>query len=88
MKVTEQIDAMEVAAINPFKYLVVTRILATTLMVPLLVIFADGVGICGYWYKYAWRRQSFRYISKVFDSLAFIDIIRRQSKRSSLVLLE
>jgi hypothetical protein len=29
-----------------------------------------------YWYKYAWRRQSFRYISKVFDSLAFIDIIR------------
>jgi phospholipid/cholesterol/gamma-HCH transport system permease protein len=45
MKVTEQIDAMEVAAINPFKYLVVTRILATTLMVPLLVIFADGVGI-------------------------------------------
>jgi phospholipid/cholesterol/gamma-HCH transport system permease protein len=47
MKVTEQIDAMEVAAINPFKYLVVTRILATTLMVPLLVIFADGVGMLG-----------------------------------------
>jgi phospholipid/cholesterol/gamma-HCH transport system permease protein len=88
MKVTEQIDAMEVAAINPFKYLVVTRILATTLMVPLLVIFADGVGMLRiYWYKYAWRRQSFRYISKVFDSLAFIDIIRRQSKRSSLVFL-
>jgi hypothetical protein len=39
-----------------------------------------------YWYKYAWRRQSFRYISKVFDS--FMNIIRRQSKRSSLVLLE
>jgi phospholipid/cholesterol/gamma-HCH transport system permease protein len=38
---------MEVAAINPFKYLVVTRILATTLMVPLLVIFADGVGMLG-----------------------------------------
>jgi phospholipid/cholesterol/gamma-HCH transport system permease protein len=48
MKVTEQIDAMEVAAINPFKYLVVTRILATTLMVPLLVIFADGVGMLGF----------------------------------------
>jgi phospholipid/cholesterol/gamma-HCH transport system permease protein len=46
MKVTEQIDAME-AAINPFKYLVVTRILATTLMVPLLVIFADGIGMLG-----------------------------------------
>ena len=47
MKVTEQIDAMEVSAINPYKYLVVTRILATTLMVPLLVVFADGVGIVG-----------------------------------------
>ena len=47
MKVTEQIDAMEVSAINPYKYLVVTRILATTLMVPLLVIFADGIGIFG-----------------------------------------
>lgn len=47
MKVTEQIDAMEVAGINPFKYIVVTRILAATLMVPILVIFADGVGLLG-----------------------------------------
>src|ERR1700754_2050873 len=36
MKVTEQIDAMEVSAINPYRFLVVTRTLATTLMVPLL----------------------------------------------------
>src|ERR1700743_1359418 len=35
MKVTEQIDAMEVSAINPFRYLVVTRTLATTLLIPL-----------------------------------------------------
>jgi phospholipid/cholesterol/gamma-HCH transport system permease protein len=34
MKVTEQIDAMEVSGTNPFKYLVITRILATTLMLP------------------------------------------------------
>ena len=34
MKVTEQIDAMEVSGTNPFKYLVVTRILAVTLMLP------------------------------------------------------
>jgi phospholipid/cholesterol/gamma-HCH transport system permease protein len=47
MKVTEQIDAMEVAAINPFKYLVVTRVLATTFMIPLLVILADLIGIIG-----------------------------------------
>jgi phospholipid/cholesterol/gamma-HCH transport system permease protein len=77
MKVTEQIDAMEVAAINPFKYLVVTRILATTLMVPLLVIFADVVGMLGGFIGINMHGDVslFRYISKVFDSLAFIDII-------------
>lgn len=45
MKVTEQIDAMEVSAINPYHYLVVTRVLATTLMVPILVIFADTISL-------------------------------------------
>lgn len=77
MKVTEQIDAMEVAAINPFKYLVVTRILATTLMVPLLVIFADGIGMLGGFIGINMHGDVslFRYISKVFDSLAFVDII-------------
>ena len=47
MKVTEQIDAMEVSGINPFKYIVITRILATTLMVPLLVIFSDAIALFG-----------------------------------------
>src|SRR3954471_18417892 len=39
MKVTEQIDAMEVSATNPFKFLVVTRVLGTTLMLPLLMLY-------------------------------------------------
>lgn len=47
MKVTEQIDAMEVSGCNPFKYLVVTRISATTLMLPILVILADGIALLG-----------------------------------------
>lgn len=47
MKVTEQIDAMEVSGCNPFKYLVVTRITATTLMLPILVILADGIALLG-----------------------------------------
>jgi phospholipid/cholesterol/gamma-HCH transport system permease protein len=47
MKVTEQIDAMEVSAINPYRYLVVTRTVATTLMVPLLAIFADLIALFG-----------------------------------------
>ena len=47
MKVTEQIDAMEVSAVNPFKFLVVTRVLATTFMIPLLVIYSGLIGLLG-----------------------------------------
>jgi phospholipid/cholesterol/gamma-HCH transport system permease protein len=47
MQVTEQIDAMEVSGTRPFSYLVVTRVLATTFMVPLLVVYADGVALLG-----------------------------------------
>lgn len=77
MKVTEQIDAMEVAAINPFKYLVVTRVLATTLMIPLLVIVADLVGIMGGYVGFNIRGDAsfYLYISKVFDTLTFSDVL-------------
>ncbi len=77
MKVTEQIDAMEVSAINPYKYLAVTRILAATLMVPLLVIFVDAIGILG-GYAAANIHSDIglsRYLVKVFESLSFSDII-------------
>jgi len=49
MKVTEQIDAMEVSSTNPIRFLVVTRVLAATLMIPLLVLYADALGILGSW---------------------------------------
>ena len=49
MKVTEQIDAMEVSSTNPMKFLVVTRVLAATLMIPLLILYADALGIIGSW---------------------------------------
>lgn len=49
MKVTEQIDAMEVSSINPIKYLLVTRVLAATIMIPLLTIYADACGVFGSW---------------------------------------
>jgi len=49
MKVTEQIDAMEVSSTNPIRFLVVTRVLAATLMVPLLILYADALGILGSW---------------------------------------
>ncbi len=43
MNVTEQIDAMEVSATKPFKYLVVTRVLATSIMIPVLVMYTNFV---------------------------------------------
>lgn len=77
MRVTEQIDAMEVSGTNPFKYLVVTRILATTLMIPVLVIFGDAIAIIGsFLVENLKGNVSFLlYFNKVFDALEFGDII-------------
>ena len=47
MRVTEQIDAMEVSGANPTQFLVVPRILACTIMVPLLTILADVMALLG-----------------------------------------
>ena len=47
MRVTEQIDALEVMATDPVHYLVVPRVWATTMMLPLLVLLADAIGIWG-----------------------------------------
>ncbi len=47
MNVTEQIDAMEISGANPVQYLVVTRILACTFMIPLLTLFADAMSLLG-----------------------------------------
>jgi phospholipid/cholesterol/gamma-HCH transport system permease protein len=77
MKVTEQIDAMEVSGTNPFKYLVVTRILATTLMLPLLIIMGDAVALLGSAIVENLKGEVsyLLYFNKVFDALKFSDII-------------
>jgi phospholipid/cholesterol/gamma-HCH transport system permease protein len=49
MKVTEQIEAMEVSSTNPIRFLVVTRVLAATIMIPMLILYADALGILGCW---------------------------------------
>jgi phospholipid/cholesterol/gamma-HCH transport system permease protein len=49
MKVTRQIDALRVSAVNPTKYLVTTRVLACMICLPLLTVFADALGILGGW---------------------------------------
>ena len=77
MRVTEQIDAMEVSGTNPFKYLVVTRILATTLMVPILVIFGDVMGLYGSYLVENLKGDVsfFLYFNKVFNAIEFSDLI-------------
>ncbi len=77
MRVTEQIDAMEVSGTNPFKYLVVTRIAATTLMLPLLVIFGDIIALYGSALIENLKGDvSFQlYFNTVFDTLEFGDLI-------------
>ncbi len=77
MRVTEQIDAMEVSGTNPYKYLVVTRILATTVMLPILVFFGDAIAIFGSAMVENMKGNvSFLlYFNQVFDSLQFSDII-------------
>ena len=53
MKVTEQIDAIEASAINPYRLLAATRILACILMLPLLTIAADASGLLTGWFAQA-----------------------------------
>ena len=47
MRVTEQIDAMEVSATNPFKFLVATRVLAATITIPILSFYTGMIGMLG-----------------------------------------
>ncbi|WP_428741027.1 MlaE family ABC transporter permease [Tenacibaculum sp.] len=77
MRVTEQIDAMEVSGINPFKYLVVTRVLAVTFMLPLLVIIADTIALFGsFLVENVKGNVSFvLYFNQVLDGLKFGDVV-------------
>lgn len=77
MKVTEQIDAMEVSGTNPFKYLVVTRVLATTLMLPILVLLGDAISLYGAYLGVNIKANtSFHlYYTQVFDNLSFGDVM-------------
>jgi len=77
MKVTEQIDAMEVSSTNPMKFLVVTRVLAATLMIPILVLYADALGMFG-----SWAGANIKgdvtfvlFCSQAFSHLEFIDFM-------------
>jgi phospholipid/cholesterol/gamma-HCH transport system permease protein len=77
MKVTEQIDAMEVSSTHPMRYLVVTRVWAATLMIPLLVLYADALGIIGSWMGANLKGDvTFTlFFSQAFSHITFIDLM-------------
>jgi phospholipid/cholesterol/gamma-HCH transport system permease protein len=77
MRVTEQIDAMEVSSTNPIRFLVVTRVLAATLMIPLLVLYADALGILGCWAGVNIKGDvTFTlFFSQAFKNVDFMDFI-------------
>ncbi|MDO3643642.1 MAG: MlaE family ABC transporter permease [Mucilaginibacter sp.] len=77
MKVTEQIDAMEVSGTNPFKYLVATRVMATTLMLPVLTVMGDAISLFGAYIGVNIRSvTSFHlFFTQVFHSLEFSDAL-------------
>jgi phospholipid/cholesterol/gamma-HCH transport system permease protein len=76
MKVTEQIDAMEVSAVNPFKFLVVSRVLATTFMMPLLMAYTGFVAMMGsYLDVHLNEMTSFTgFFEKAFEKINFLDV--------------
>jgi phospholipid/cholesterol/gamma-HCH transport system permease protein len=76
MKVTEQIDALVTLATNPVKFLVVPRVVASTLVLPVLVIFADLVGILGGYFVsvYLLGANAYVYTDKTYQYLQFRDI--------------
>ncbi len=77
MKVSEQIDAMQVSGTNPLGYIVTTRTIATTIMIPILVLFSDAFSILGsYLAMNLSEAMSFRFfVQTAFDMLDFIDVI-------------
>jgi phospholipid/cholesterol/gamma-HCH transport system permease protein len=76
MRVTEQIDAMEVSGTNPFKYIIVTRVLATTFMLPILTIFNDVISMLGSFAGVNIKGDVsfYLYFSQAFAQLSFTDV--------------
>ena len=77
MKVTEQIDAMEVSGTNPFKYIVVSRVISTTFMIPILVIMGDTIALIGSFLavKLTSSISLTLFFNQVFQSTNFSDFV-------------
>ncbi len=77
MRVTEQIDALTTLSVNPFKYLIAPRVIAGTLMLPILVFIGDIIGVFGGYvvaiYNLGFSQGS--YLSQTWDTLESMDVI-------------
>lgn len=82
MNVTEQIDAMEVSGTFPMKYLVASRVIATTLMVPVLTIYTDALALLGSFVEInMYSGTSFKlFVINAFSSISFLDIFASLGK--------
>lgn len=82
MRVTEQIDAMEVSATNPYKFLVVSRVLATTLMIPALTMYTTFVALMGGFVNVSQNELTSltTFFTQVFDAITFLDIFSSSIK--------
>lgn len=77
MRVTEQIDAMEVSAIDPFRYLVVTRVVACAVIMPMLTLYVVFLAIFGGWLAMILSQSMSLqlYVVSVVEAIKFGDII-------------
>ena len=82
MRVTEQIDAMEVSGTKPFKFLVCTRVLATTLAIPILATYTGFIAILGGYLNVATNEGTSytTFMQQVFDPLSFVDFVSSLAK--------
>ena len=77
MRVTEQIDAMEASGTNPFKFVVVTRMIGITCMLPVLVIYADTLSLFGSFIaaNIKGNISMLLFFNQVFQKLDFLDLV-------------
>jgi len=77
MKVTEQIDALVTLSTHPMKYLTVPRVLAATLVLPILVAIGDAIGIMGGYLVGVYRLDfnAAAYMKNTLDFLEFSDVV-------------
>jgi len=77
MRVTEQIDALSTLSVNPFRYLIAPRVLAGTLMLPILVACADVIGVFGGYLVsiYSLGFSPTGYLTQTWNMLEPMDVI-------------